>query len=168
MQNILPKFASYVTKSDMYPFCPMGWSLLPHGWGKKDHFNFIFLINISQKSWYIWIFWLFPYILCKTKYQLAKLHSCTYTGMAVIPFWKLSDPSCPTLLYYNEVQKSLCIHFRHVFSLNYGIHRIIIKHEACGRSFVCICHLITWFKKISVGGREKCKAMSNFKNGNVT
>ena len=99
MQNILPKFASYVTKSDMYPFCPMGWSLLPHGWGKKDHFNFIFLINISQKSWYIWIFWLFPYILCKTKYQLAKLHSCTYTGMAVIPFWKLSDPSCPTLLY---------------------------------------------------------------------
>ena len=81
------------------PFCPMGWFVLPHGWGKRDHFIFFLLINISRKSWYIWIFRLFPYILYITKYHSAKLHSCTCTGAAVIPFWKLSDPSCPTLLY---------------------------------------------------------------------
>ena len=85
-------------KVTCYPFCPTGVSVLPHGWGKREHFTF-FQINIYQKFWFIWWFRLFLFILCKTKYQSTKLHSCTCTGVVVIPFWKLSGPSCPTLLY---------------------------------------------------------------------
>ena len=55
------------------PFCPRGVSVLPQGWGKRKIFFIFFQIDISQKSWFIWLFRLFPYILCKTKYQSTKL-----------------------------------------------------------------------------------------------
>ena len=89
----------------------MGVSLLPHGWGKRENCNFFCRINISQKSWFIWLFRLFPYLLCKTKYQSTKMHSCTCTGVAVMPFWKLSPSSCPTLLYTLKGTVSTTKHF---------------------------------------------------------
>ena len=44
---------------------------------------------------------------------------------------------------YNEKQKSLCVHFRCVFSLNYDTYMLIIEHEIRGGSFECICKVTT-------------------------